>query len=66
MVINWVQAHAGFDLNEKVDKLAKLGTQSDNAHIVPRPLKDIKREICKKKQQADGMQDGDRNHPADR
>ena len=26
VVINWVQAHAGFDLNEKVDKLAKLGT----------------------------------------
>ena len=65
VVINWVQAHAGFDLNEKVDKLAKLGTQSDNAHIVPRPLKTSNGKY-EKKQPVGGMQGGARSPPADR
>ena len=41
--LHWVKAHAGHELNERADKLAKLGTVSDNRFFVPRPKSDYGR-----------------------
>ena len=48
--LHWVRAHAGHALNEKVDELAKLGTESDKFNQVYRPKTDYNRDLLQKAQ----------------